>query len=135
MHCDTITYDLADLGHNTIAEWKTMKKNNTRKRQMRLIRKKAEKLVWLKRELSQMHKLSKTENGFLGICWWHLGYWDKVLGLQIKKEEPVTPTLKIEVESPPTSNLQYPSSPPTPLSCYCSLDPNNIMDWGDLATA
>ena len=83
-----------------------------------------------------MHKLSKMEGGFPGICWWHLGYWDKTLDLQVKKVEPSTPLLHIKVKSPPTLNLQYPSqSPTTPLSHYQSLDPNDFKNWGDLATA
>ena len=126
MHQDTIAYDLANLGQEAVTEWKAIKKNNVRKQWMRQIRKR-EKLVKLKRELRQVHKLSRTENGFLGICWWHLGYWDKMLGLQVKKEEPLTPLLNIKVESPPILNLQYPSqSPTTPSSCYHSLDPNDF---------
>ena len=57
------------------------------------------------------------------------------MGLQVKKEEPPTPLLNIKVESPPTPDLQYPPSPMTPSSCYCSLNPNDFVDWGDLATA
>ena len=89
----------------------------------------------LKRELRQVHKLSKTENSFNGICWWHLGYWDTVLGLKVKKEAPSTPLLNIKVESPPTPDLPYPPSPTTPSSCYHSLDPNDFIDLGDSATA
>ena len=78
---------------------------------------------------------AQVESGFSGICWWHLGYWDKMLGLQVKKEEPLTPLLNIKVESPPILNLQYPSqSPTTPSSCYHSLDPNDFENWGYLAT-
>ena len=64
-------------------------------------------------------------------------YWDEELGLKVKKEEPWTPRLlNIKVKSPPTPNLQYPlKSPTTPSSCYCSLDPNDFENWGDLATA
>ena len=77
---------------------------------MRKIREKVGVLKKLKRELKQAHKLSRTESGFPGILWWHLKYWDKDLGLKVKKEEPLTPTLQnIKVKSPPTPNLQYPS--------------------------
>ena len=101
------------------------------------IREKVGVLKQLKRELRQVQKLSHTESGFPSICWWHLKYWDEDLGLKVKKEEPSTPALfNIKVESPPTLNLQYPSkSPLTPSSCYHSLDPNNFVNWGDLATA
>ena len=61
------------------------------------------------RVVSKVEQGSRTESGFPGIHWWHLGYWDKVLGLKVKKEEPLTPLLYIKVESPPTLNLQYPS--------------------------
>ena len=102
---------------------------------MRRIRERAGVLKQLKRELRQAHKLSQTESGFPGICWWHQKYWDE--GLRVKKEEPTFPTIvNIKVELPSTPHLQYPSkSPTTPSSCYCSLDPNDFKDWGDLATA
>ena len=134
---DMISYDLKDLEEEDFAGWRRMKEEELRARWMKRIREKAHVLKQLKRELRQMHKLSKTESGFLGICWWHLKYWDKDLGLKVKKEEPSTPTLvNIKVESPPTLNLQYPSrSPTTPSSCYHSLDPNYFKNWGDLATA
>ena len=104
---------------------------------MKKIREKVGVLKKVKRELRQTHKLSQTESRFPGICWWHLKYWDEDLGLKVKKEEPSTPTLvKIKVKSPPTLNLQYPSQfPTTPSSCYCSLDPNDFENWGDLAAA
>ena len=99
---------------------------------MRKIKEKVGVLNKLKRELRQAHKLNRTESGFPGIHWWHLKYWDKDLGLKVKKEEPSTPTLvNIKVKSPPTLNLQYPSqSPMTPSSHYHSLDPNNYENWG-----
>ena len=75
---------------------------------MRRIRAKAVVLRKLKKKLRQVHKLSRTESGFPGIHWWHLKYWDEDLGLEVKKEEPLTPILKIKVESLPTLNLQYP---------------------------
>ena len=91
-------------------------------------------LKQLKRELRQAHKLNQMESGILGIRWWHLKYWDKVL--RVKKEELTSPTMvNIKVELPSTPHLQYPSrSPTTPSSCYCSLDPNDFENWGDLDT-
>ena len=132
---DTISYDLADLEEEDFAEWRRMKEEESRARQMRRIREKAGVLKQLKRELRQAHKLSQMENGFPGICWWHLKYWD--IEGRVKKEEPTSPTIvNIKVESPSTPHLQYPSrSPTTPSSRYRSIDPNNFEDWGDFATA
>ena len=81
---DTISYDLADLEEEDFAEWKRMKEEELRARRMRRIREKAGVLKQLKRELRQAHKLSRTENGFPGICWWHLKYWDE--GLRVKRK-------------------------------------------------
>ena len=87
-----------------------MKAKEVREKQMSRIRRRVELLKKLKRGLRQAHKLSQTESGFPGIHWWHMKYWDKDLGLKVKKEEHSTPTLcNIKVESPPTLNLQYPS--------------------------
>ena len=132
---DMISYDLADLEEEDFAEWRQMKEEELRARRMRRIRERAGVLKQLKRELQQVHKLSQTESGFPGICWWHLKYWDK--GLRVKKEEPTSPTIdNIKVELPSTPHLQYPSqSPTTPSSRYRSIDPNDFEDWGDLATA
>ena len=112
-----------------------MKEEESRARQMKRIREKAGVLKQLKRELRQVHKLSQTENGFLGICWWHLKYWD--IEGRVKKEELTLPTIvNIKVESPSTPHLQYPSrSPTTPSSRYRSLDPNDFENWEDLANA
>ena len=132
---DTISYDLADLEEEDFAEWRRMKEEESRARQMRRIREKAGVLKQLKRELRQAHKLSQMENGFPGICWWHLKYWD--IEGRVKKEELTSPTIvNIKVESPSTPHLQYPfRSPTTPSSRYRSIDPNNFEDWGDFATA
>ena len=46
-------------------------------------------LVKLKRELRQMHKLSRMENGFKGICWWLLDHLRR--DTKVKKEELKTP--------------------------------------------
>ena len=132
---DTISYDLADLEEEDFTEWRRMKEEESRARRMRRIREKAGVLKQLKRELRQAHKLSRTENGFPGICWWHLKYWD--IEGWVKKEEPTSLTIvNIKVESPSTPHLLYPSqSPTTPSSRYRSLDPNDFENWGDLATA
>ena len=105
---DTISYDLADLEEEDFAEWKRMKEEELRARRMRRIREKAGVLKQLKRELRQMHKLSRTESGFPGIRWWHMKYWD--IEGRVKKEEPISLTIvNIKVESPSTPHLQYPS--------------------------
>ena len=115
---DTISYDLANLEEEDFAEWRQMKEEESKARRMRRIREKAGVLKQLKRELRQAHKLSQMENGFPGIRWWHLKYWD--IEGRVKKEEPTSPTIvNIKVESPSTPHLQYPSqSPTTPLSHY-----------------
>ena len=125
---DTISYDLADLEEEDFSEWRRMKEEESRARRMRRIREKAGVLKQLKRELRQAHKLSRMENGFPGICWWHLKYWD--IEGRVKKEEPTSPTIvNIEVESPSTPHLRYPSkSPTTPSSRYRSLDPNDFVN-------
>ena len=132
---DMTSYDLTDLEEEDFAEWRRMKKEESRARQMRRIREKAGVLKQLKRELRQAHKLSRTESGFPGICWWHLKYW--YIEGQVKKEEPTSLTIvNIIVKLPSTPHLLHPSqSPTTPLSRYRSLDPNDFETWGDLATA
>ena len=132
---DTISYNLADLEEEDFTDWRRMKEEELRARQMRRSRERAGVLKQLKRELRQVHKLSQTKSGFPGIRWWHLKYWDK--GLRVKKEEPASLAIvNIKVELPSTPHLQYPSkSPTTPSSRYCSLDLNDFENWGDLATA
>ena len=49
--------------------WRSIKKKNARVRHMRKIRRRAELMVQLKRELRQTHKLSRTESGFPGGIW------------------------------------------------------------------
>ena len=101
---DTKSYDLTDLEEENFAEWRRMKEEELRARQMRRIREKAGVLKQLKRELRQTHKLSQMESGFPGICWWHLKYWDE--GLSVKKEEQTSPTIvNIKVKSPSTPHL------------------------------
>ena len=132
---DTISYDLTDLEEDDFAEWRWMKEEELRARWMKRIREKVGVLKQLKRELRQVHKLSRTESGFPGICWWHLKYWD--IEGRVKKEEPTSLTIvNMKVKSPSTPHLQHPSqSPTTPSSRYRSIDPNDFEDWGDFATA
>ena len=95
---DTCQYNLQDLNPEEITERRRKQKSLARKRKMRRIRERAEKLVKLKRELWLMHKRSKTEDGKQGIIWWNQEYWDTGMGLkrlrqvdnglQVKKEEP-----------------------------------------------
>ena len=133
---DTCLYNLQDLEPEELAERKRIQKDQVRRRKMRRIREKAEKLVWLKRELRQMHKWSRTEDGQQGIVWWNQEYWNSGMGmkrlrklengLKVKKEELSTPLLHIKVKSPPTPCLHYPPSSMS-LSHYCSIDPNNFV--------
>ena len=108
---DTCLYDIQDLEPEEITDQMWIKKKQVRERRMRRIRREAEiqveKVKRLKRELWLAHKRSRTESGVLGIVWWDLGYWD--MGLKrIKKEEPLTPSLQVKVEPPPTPPLTPP---------------------------
>ena len=94
----------ADLEEEDFTEWRRMKEEELRARQMRRIREKVGVLKQLKRELRQVHKLSQMESGFSGIHWWHLKYWDK--GLRVKKEDPTSLTIvNIKVKLPSTPHL------------------------------
>ena len=53
---DTWLYDLQDLEPENLSERMRIKKNQVRRRKMRRVRKEAEKLVQLKRELQLIHK-------------------------------------------------------------------------------
>ena len=112
---DTCLFDIQDLDPEDIAERLRIKKKQANKRRMMRIRRaaeiQAEKVKQLRRELRVAHKRSRTEDGVLGIVWWNQEYWGtgfRVKRLGIKKEEPSTPTLK--VEHPPTPSLKYPPS-------------------------
>ena len=89
---DTTCYNLQELDEQSVVQWKEMKKNKVRKQQMKRIRNRAETLKKLKRELRQCHKLSQTESGYPGVCWWHMKYWERDMGLKVKREE-LTPQL------------------------------------------
>ena len=122
-----------DLEPEEIADQMWIKKKQARERRMRRIRQEAEiqveKVKRLKRELWLAHKRSRTESGVLGIVWWDLGYWD-MGSKRIKKEEPLTPSLEIKVEPPPTPPLTYHPSQ-TSTSRFWSIDPNNFV-WSPI---
>ena len=133
---ETCLYDLQDLKPEELAKWMRLKKKQVKRRKMRRIREKAEKLVWLKRELGLIHKWSWTESGTMGIVWWNRDHWDTGMGLKrlengqkIKKEEPSTPLLHIKVESPPTPCLHYPPSSMSS-SHFFSIDLNDFV-WSN----
>ena len=129
---NTCLFNLQDLDHEEIADHKRRRKNWAQARKMERIRREVVKLVWLKRELRQAHKWSRTEAGVEGIVWWNREYWDTGKGLKrinrvkVKKEEPLTPSLQIKVKPSPTPTLQYPPSC-TSTSCFCSIDPNEFV--------
>ena len=132
---DTCLFDIQDLDPEDIAERLRIKKKQAEKRRMIRIRRTAEiqagKVKRLKRELWIAHKRSRTEDGVLGIVWWNQEYWGTGFGVKrmgIKKEEPSTPSLK--VEHPPTPPLTYPPSQ-TSTSRFCSIDPNNFK-WSPI---
>ena len=60
------SYDIQDLGDAAVTQWLGIKNNAWK----RWIIKRAEVLKKLKRELRQVHNLSRTEIGYPGICWW-----------------------------------------------------------------
>ena len=112
---DTCLFDIQDLDPEDIAERLRIKKKQADKRRMMRMRRTAEiqagKVKRLRRELRIAHKRSRTEDGILGIVWWNQEYWGTGFGVKrlgIKKEEPLTPSLK--VEHPPTPPLTYPPS-------------------------
>ena len=131
---DTCLYDIQDLNPEDIAERLRIKKKQADKRRMRRIRQAAEiqagKVKRLRGELWIAHKRSRTEDGESGIVWWNIEYWDKGFGvkrLEIKKEEPSTPSLQIpKVEPPSTPPLTYPPSR-TSSSIFRDIDPNDFV--------
>ena len=132
---DTCLFDIQDLDPEDIAERLRIKKKQALKRRMRRIRQAVEiqvrKVKQLRRELRIAHKRSRTEDGVLGIVWWNQEYWGTGFGvkrLEIKKEEPSTPLLK--VEPLPTPPLTYPPSR-TSTSRFHSIDPNEFV-WSPI---
>ena len=134
---DTCLYDIQDLEPEEITEQMQIQKQQARRRRMEKIRWEAEiqteKVRWLKRELWIAHKRSRTDDGVMGIVWWNQEYWGmdrEIKRLEVKKEEPSTPSLQIKVKPPPTPPLTYPPSC-TSSSQFCSIDPNNFV-WSPI---
>ena len=134
---DTCLYNIQDLEPEEIADWMQIRKKQAREQRMRRIRQaagiQAENVKRLKREFQLMHKRSRTEDGVLGITWWNQEYRDKGFGVKrlgIKKEEPSTPSVQIQVEPPPIPPLTYPPSH-TSTSCFHSIDPNDFV-WSPI---
>ena len=130
---DTCLYNIQDLKPGDIAERMWIKKKQVNKRRMRRIRRAAEiqagKVKQLRRELRIAHKRGRTEDGELGIVWWNREYWGTGFGVKrlgIKKEEPLTPTLLVKVEHPPTPPLTYPPLR-TSSSIFRDIDPNDFV--------
>ena len=128
---DTCLFNIQDLDPEDIAERLGIKKKQADKRRMQRMRRAAEiqigKVKRLRRELRIAHKKSRTENGELGIVWWNREYWGtgfSVKRLEIKKEEPLTPIIK--VKHPPTPPLTYPPSR-TSTSWFRSIDLNDFV--------
>ena len=131
---DTCLYDIQELNPEDIAERLRIKKKQADKKRMKRMRRAAEiqagKVKRLRRELKIAHKRSRTEDGELGIVLWNREYWGNGLGvkrLEIKKEEPSTPSLLIPKVKPlPTPPLLYPPSR-TSSSIFRDIDPNDFV--------
>ena len=125
---DTLLYDLQDLDHVDIENHKEGKRRLAELRAKKWETKRMEKVVQLKKEL-----IRKGELGELGLVWRNQEQRPKGVE-RIKKEEPLSPNLKIE--TPPSPKLLYPPTPPhqyesMPLSRYQSLDPNDFK-WSPI---
>ena len=121
---DTTLFDLQDLDHEDLVNHKEGKRRLAESRALKRETKRLEKVVRLKREL-----IRKAELGELGPVWRNQERRPKGVK-RIKKEEPLSPIIKIE--TPPTPTLQYPPTPPhryesMPLSRYQSIDLNNFI--------
>ena len=116
------------------------KEGKNDEKETRELRRRAELLVKMKRELQQAHRLCPDEEG-KPLCWWPIvEEWEKAkreaivkkerwsILLKVKKEEPLSPKIHIKVEDPPTPTLLYPSHP----SQYTSIDPN-LFNCGETA--
>ena len=113
---NTPLFNLQDLDHEDLVNHKRGKRNLVRSRALKRETDRVEKLVQLKREL-----IRKAELGELGLVW--RNQEQRAPGVKrVKKEEPLSPMLKIE--TPPLPQLQW---PPTPLSRYDWMDPNNFV--------
>ena len=101
---ETSLFDLQDLDHQDILNHKEAKRRLAEQRAIKRREKDLERVVQLKRELLRKALLGKS-----GLVWRNQeqrpkGAW------RVKKEEPSSPIIKIEM--PPTPELQYPPSPP-----------------------
>ena len=99
---DTLLYNLQDLDQEELADHKRRKRDLARARKFKRSTERVEKLVRLKRELTR-----KAELGVLGLIWRNQEQQNKGVK-RIKKEEPSSPVIKLEM--PPTPSLQYPLS-------------------------
>ena len=128
VQANTILHDLQDLDHVDIENHKERKRRLAELRVKKRETKRMEKVVRLKREL-----IRKGELGESGLIWRNQEQRPK--GVQrIKKEEPLSPQLKIE--TPPTPTLLYPPTPPhqyesMPLSRLQSIDLNDFV-WSPI---
>ena len=113
---DTTMFDLQELTHEELVNHRQAKENVVKARELEREATRKGKLVWLKREL-----IRKAELGELGLIW--RNQERRAPGVKrIKKEEPWSPIIK--VETPPSPELKW---PPTPLSRYQSIDPNDFI--------
>ena len=113
---DTMLFNLQDLGHEDLANHKRAKRNVARQWEFKRDTDRMEKVAQLKREL-----IRKAERGESGLVW--RNQERRAPGVKrIKKEEPSSPIIKNEM--PPTPKLEW---PPTPLSQYQSIDPNEFV--------
>ena len=113
---DTTMFNLQEVTHEELANHGEAKKNLAKEKEFKREMRRKEKLVQLKREL-----IRKVELGESGLVWRNQE-WRAPGIMRIKKEEPSSPVLKIE--TPPSPELQW---PPTPISRYQSIDPNDFV--------
>ena len=93
-------YQLHYASDKMVNAWKEMMKERAMKRKQRELRKRAEMLVKLKRELQQAHKLSMGPEG-KSLCWWPLvEEWEQVKREAKMKKEGQSIPLKVKKEEP-----------------------------------
>ena len=101
---DMTLFDLQDLDHVDVQNHKEGKRRLAESRTLKRKVKRMEKVVRLKREL-----IRKAELGQSGLVWRNQE-WRKKGVPRIKKEEPLSPIIKLE--TPPSPTLIYPPTPP-----------------------